>query len=151
MVFKYINMPKLVAFYLRENSYRTDETPSYLYKFVFCLCLPFISDTFRKARLNALAIAECTNSAMQIQRLLGKLTGATVGIEDANDQFDISYDETVPANISYDSTTNVSLTYLPTYNSGTIFIISGYSSKSEIEAYLELLVPFYIEYRVVYL
>lgn len=96
MMFRYIDMPKLVAYYLREFSYRRDGTTSTLYQFVFSLCLPFVSKRFRSARLAALAIAECTNSADQIKRLFDKLMGgdATLTILSHSDDFLLSWDGT---------------------------------------------------------
>lgn len=95
-MFRYIDMPKLVAYYLREFSYRRDGTTSTLYQFVFSLCLPFVSKQFRSARLAALAIAECTNSADQIKRLFNKLMGgdATLTILSYNNDFLLSWDGT---------------------------------------------------------
>ena len=89
-------MPKLVAYYLREFSYRRDGTTSTLYQFVFSLCLPFVSKQFRSARLAALAIAECTNSADQVKRLFDKLMGgdATLTILSHNKDFLLSWDGT---------------------------------------------------------
>lgn len=95
-MFRYIDMPKLVAYYLREFSYRRDGTTSTLYQFVFSLCLPFVSKQFRSARLAALAIAECTNSADQIKRLFDKLMGgdATLTILSHDNDFQLSWDGT---------------------------------------------------------
>lgn len=95
-MFRYIDMPKLVAYYLREFSYRRNGTTSTLYQFVFSLCLPFVSKQFRSARLAALAIAECTNSADQIKRLFNKLMGgdATLTILSHNNDFLLSWDGT---------------------------------------------------------
>lgn len=96
MMFRYIDMPKLVAYYLREFSYRRDGTTSTLYQFVFSLCLPFVSKQFRSARLAALAIAECTNNADQIKRLFDKLMGgdATLTILSHTNDFQLSWDGT---------------------------------------------------------
>lgn len=86
-------MPRLVAFYLREFSGRADGEVSWLYKFIFCLCLPFVSNTFYRARLIALAIAECTESVAQIDRVLDMITasdsssGATISIERTNEDY----------------------------------------------------------------
>lgn len=93
-MFRYIDMPKLVAFYLREFSYDAGGNASNLYKFVFCLCLPFVSHTFRRARLIALAIAECTNSQDQITRVLEKITGAKADHISLDDSYYLSYDGT---------------------------------------------------------
>lgn len=95
-MFRYIDMPKLVAYYLREFSYRRDGTTSTLYQLVFSLCLPFVSKQFRSARLAALAIAECTNSADQIKRLFDKLMGgdAKLTILSHNNDFQLSWDGT---------------------------------------------------------
>lgn len=148
-------MPKLVAFYLKEFSVRTDETTSTLYKFVFCLCLPFLIPTFRKARLNALAIAECTNSFRQIARVLNKLTGATVGIVDYNDEYRTYYElidsDDIDTMFTYDDTdVTPRVPYSPSFNEGVIIVLDGYKSREEVEAYMRLLAPFYVKYEIRY-
>lgn len=146
-------MPKLVAFYLREFSYRSDGSPSLLYKFIFCLCLPFISTTFRRARLIALAIAECTNSKDQILRLLHKLTGATFTLANYDEDFFVVYDNSddAPPKFAYDGSEDGPLIpYTTTINEGTIYVILNGASKEEVEAYYRLLVPFYINYKIQY-
>ena len=149
-MFKYIDMPKLVAFYLREFSIRNDGKTSTLYKFVFCLCLPFISATFRRARLIALAIAECTNSQDQIVRLLEKITGATIEIDTLNSQFFMPYegDETATPNMPYSGSENPIMPYEPIANAGIMNITLNGASKEEVAAYLELLIPFYVSLTI---
>lgn len=152
-MFKYINMPTLVAHYLREFSFRSDYAPSLLYRFVYCLCLPFVSQYFRRARMIALAIAECTNSADQIVRVLGKITGATVSITNLYDELLIAYDKTedVVMYFSYDATADAPVVpYTATQNEGIIYIIPNGVDRNEIEAYLKLLTPFYINYEIRY-
>ena len=155
-MFKYIDMPKLVALYLREFSLRKDGETSVLFKFIFCLCLPFISRTFRKARLIALAIAECTDSRDQIVRLLEKITGVTVEIvpeySDYSD-YSVQYDGTdeVPE-FSYDGTSDTPvIPYNSVANAGGINITLNGASKTEVEGYVSLLIPFYIESHVNYI
>lgn len=93
-------MPRLVAFYLREFSGRADGEVSWLYKFIFCLCLPFVSNTFYRARMIALALAECTESVAQIDRVLDMITasdsssGATISIERTNEDYFTVFGET---------------------------------------------------------
>lgn len=149
-MFKYIDMPKLVAFYLREFSIRNDGETSTLYKFIFCLCLPFISATFRRARLIALAIAECTNSQDQIVRLLEKITGATVEIIPLNNQFFMPYegDETATPNMPYSDSDDPIMPYEPVANAGIMNITLNGASKEEVASYLELLIPFYVSLTV---
>lgn len=149
-------MPKLVALYLREFSLRKDGETSVLFKFIFCLCLPFISRTFRKARLIALAIAECTDSRDQIVRLLEKITGVTVEIvpeySDYSD-YSVQYDGTdeVPE-FSYDGTSDTPvIPYNSVANAGGINITLNGASKTEVEGYVSLLIPFYIESHVNYI
>nr|DAL72674.1 MAG TPA: hypothetical protein [Caudoviricetes sp.] len=152
-MFKYINMPTLVAHYLREFCWRSDETPSLLYRFVYSLCLPFVSPYFRRARMIALAIAECTNSADQIVRVLGKITGATVSIMSLYDELMIAYDKTEDAVLyfAYDATDEQPLVaYTIVQNEGVIYIVPNGVDKNEIEAYLKLLTPFYIKYEIRY-
>lgn len=151
-MFKYINMPKLVAFYLREFSVRSDGDPSLLYRFVFCLCLPFISKTFRRARMNALAIAQCTNSTDQILRVLSKITGATVSVTLAYNEFFVTYSgSTEDVEFTYDDTFKEPLIpYGLVQNSGIIYIVPGDADRNEIEAYLKLLTPFYVKYEIKY-
>lgn len=143
-------MPKLVAFLLREFSGRSDGSMSTLYKFVFCLCLPFVSQTFRRARLIALAIAECTNSADQISRLINAITGATMTVNQYVDEVFVSYDGTSPLQTpySYPPTGDPLIPYTPAANAGEIVITLNGASQSEVQAYLELLLPFYVAYTL---
>lgn len=143
-------MPKLVAFLLREFSGRSDGSMSTLYKFVFCLCLPFVSQTFRRARLIALAIAECTNSADQISRLINAITGATMTVNQYVDEVFVSYDGTSPLQTpySYPPTGDPLIPYTPAANTGEIVITLNGASQSEVQAYLELLLPFYVAYTL---
>lgn len=149
-MFKYIDMPKLVAFYLREFSLRNDGETSVLYKFIFCLCLPFISSTFRRARLIALAIAECTNSQDQIVRLLEKITGATIEITPLSNQFFMPYqwEGTATPNMPYSGSTTPIMPYEPVSNAGIMDIMLNGASKEEVSGYLELLIPFYVSLTV---
>lgn len=150
-MFRYINMPKLVAFYLREFSIRSDGTPSNLYKFIFCLCLPFVSQTFRIARLNALAVAECTNSEKQIIRVLEKITGAVLTITPYDDTYMASWNGAgMAADFSYQGGTTTLVAYEATINAGQFTIQLNGASANEVEAYLELLIPFYIDKTIVY-
>lgn len=143
-------MPKLVAFLLREFSGRSDGSMSTLYKFVFCLCLPFVSQTFRRARLIALAIAECTNSADQISRLVNAITGVTMTVNQYVDEVFVSYDDTSPLQTpySYPPTGDPLIPYTPAVNAGEIIITLNGVSQSEVQAYLELLLPFYVAYTL---
>lgn len=152
-MFKYLDMPKLVAFYLREFSVTRDGWVSNLYYFVFCLCLPFISQRFRAARLNALAIAECTNSADQISRLLYKLTGATLHVTPLDEDYYLSYDgEGNTADFDYEGENEQPLIpYAPTINSGILRITLNGASRNEVETYLRLLIPFYYETTIIWL
>lgn len=147
---RYICMPKLVAFLLREFSGRSDGSMSTLYKFVFCLCLPFVSQTFRRARLIALAIAECTNSADQISRLINAITGATMTVNQYVDEVFVSYDDTSPLQTpySYPPTGDPLIPCTPAANTGEIIITLNGASQSEVQAYLELLLPFYVAYTL---
>lgn len=149
-MFRYICMPKLVAFLLREFSGRSDSSMSTLYKFVFCLCLPLVSQTFRRARLIALAIAECTNSADQISRLITAITGATMVVNPYIGETYISYDDTSPLQTpySYPPTGDPLIPYTPMANAGEIIITLNGASQSEVQAYLELLLPFYVTYTL---
>lgn len=173
-MFRYIDMPKLVAYYLREFSYRRDGTTSTLYQFVFSLCLPFVSKQFRSARLAALAIAECTNSADQIKRLFDKLMGgdATLTILSHNNDFLLSWDGTGaqplfpfsydmkywPSMASLAYTDDPQVPYSPSPNlvDLTVTIPSIYddakfeSVKQTAAAYLQLLIPFYIQTNINY-
>ena len=137
-MFKYINMPKLVATYLREFSCDAEGRPSALYKFIFCLCLPFVSATFRRARLNALAIAECTNSGEQIKRVLKAITGAEIEYRGGAVDYEVSYgapEDGVEAMVSYGDPTNVVVATVQLND----------ATRSDVEAYLSFLVPFYIK------
>lgn len=151
-MFRYINMPKLVAFYLREFSVRTDGEPSNLYKFIFCLCLPFVSRTFNRARLVALAIAECTNSRDQIFRVLEKITSVGVHDLEVNKEYYVSYDGTnALPDFAYNTDSDIGVTFGQTVNSDSIYISLRGASQSEVEAYLYLLIPFYVEIKIEFL
>lgn len=148
-MFKYIDMPKLVAFFLREFSYRKDGTTSTLYKFVFCLCLPFVSYTFRRARLIALAIAQCTNSRDQITRVLESITGVTVSYVSLDETYYLSYNGVGnKAEIPYNTLSKPLMPYSMTANSLYMYIQLNGASETEVRKYLQLLVPFYIKLEV---
>ena len=143
-------MPKLVATYLREFSCNADGKPSTLYKFIFCLCLPFVSSVFRKARLNALAIAECTNSTDQIARVINKLTGADVTTVSAV-EFELPYwgsYSDYSLGFSYSEDGLPVMPYSGAENTATMDIKLNGASRSDVEAYLKLLVPFYVNAKL---
>lgn len=148
-MFKYINMPKLVATYLREFSCNAEGRPSALYKFIFCLCLPFVSASFRQARLNALAIAECTNSGDQIARVLKAITGADIDYVGGVGDYEVSYgvpEDGEEAMITYDGTFNEPIVpYGDPTNAVVATVQLNGATRSDVEAYLSLLVPFYIK------
>lgn len=150
-MFRYINMPKLVATYLHEFNTNASGIVSNLYKFIFCLCLPFVSTTFRRARLNALAIAECTNSGEQIKRVVYKITGAEITFI-ANDT---DYEAPFLGGYSSDGFiyNGVSPTVVP-FGSPTNLIVANVSlnnaSRQEVESVLYLLVPFYVKLKLNY-
>lgn len=150
-MFRYINMPKLVATYLREFSCDADSRPSALYKFIFCLCLPFVSVTFRRARLIALAIAECTNSGEQIKRVLRAITGAEITYVGGVTDYEVSYgvpDDGEEAMVSYGMPNDGEEVKVP-YGDPTNIVIAivtlNDASRADVETYLSLLVPFYIK------
>lgn len=150
-MFKYVNMPKLVALYLREFSLRKDGETSVLFKFIFCLCLPFISRTFRKARLIALAIAECTNSQDQITRVLEKITGVSVEYTSLDDSYYMSYNGTGNTpEFPYGMLSEPLVPYLETHNQLYMYISLNGASEDEVRAYLQLLIPFYVKINLVF-
>ena len=144
-------MPKLVAFYLREFSVNAAREPSILYKFVFCLCLPFFSQTFRTARLHALAIAECTNSADQIVRLLNKLTGATAVVTNVADEYSVAFSGADVSDFAFNNAADAPLvTFGAAANNVNITVMLNGAETSTVAAYLELLIPFYIRTTINY-
>lgn len=150
-MFKYISMPKLVALYLREFSLRKDGETSVLFKFIFCLCLPFISRTFRKARLIALAIAECTNSQDQITRVLEKITGVSVEYTSLDDSYYMSYNGTGNTpEFPYGMLSEPLVPYIETPNQLYMYISLNGASEDEVRAYLQLLIPFYVKINLVF-
>lgn len=150
-MFKYIDMPKLVALYLREFSLRKDGETSVLFKFIFCLCLPFISRTFRKARLIALAIAECTNSQDQITRVLEKITGVSVECTSLDDSYYMSYNGTGNTpEFPYGMLSEPLVPYIETPNQLYMYISLNGASEDEVRAYLQLLIPFYVKINLVF-
>jgi hypothetical protein len=157
-MFRYIGMPKLVAFYLKEFSYRynvaegtAQAAPNYIYWFVFCLCLPFCSQTFRLARLRALAIAECTESADQIARVINKITGAQLTYTTLDDDCFVSYDASgmfdFPFGVGNDSP---DVPYSNWVKPVRIQIILNGATRNSVDAYLQLLLPFYNQYIITY-
>lgn len=175
-MFKYIDTPKLVAFYLREFSATSAWQPSILYKFVFCLCLPFISQRFREARLKALAIAECTQSKDQIVLLLKQLckqdmydpneVELDIEITEPSDAYMTMYDYDLERDS--DSGGSEDYDFCFPYGSGddNPIVPFGYpyntveikirgevtdAQKYALEAYLKLLIPFYVKYTIFYL
>lgn len=150
-MFKYIDMPKLVALYLREFSLRKDGETSVLFKFIFCLCLPFISRTFRKARLIALAIAECANSQDQITRVLEKITGVSVEYTSLDDSYYMSYNGTGNTpEFPYGMLSEPLVPYVETPNQLYMYISLNGASEDEVRAYLQLLIPFYVKINLVF-
>lgn len=150
-MFRYIDMPKLVAFYLREFSYDAGGNASNLYKFIFCLCLPFVSRTFRRARLIALAIAECTNSQDQITRVLEKITGVSVEYTSLDGRYYTSYNGTgnIPE-FPYGMLSEPLVPYVETPNQLYMYISLNGASEDEVRAYLQLLIPFYVKINLVF-
>ena len=150
-MFRYIDMPKLVAFYLREFSYDAGGNASNLYKFIFCLCLPFVSRTFRRARLIALAIAECTNSQDQITRVLEKITGVSVECTSLDGGYYMSYNGTGNApEFPYGVLSEPLVPYVETPNQLYMYISLNGASEDEVRAYLQLLIPFYVKINLVF-
>ena len=148
---RYIDMPKLVAFYLREFSYDAGGNASNLYKFIFCLCLPFVSRTFRRARLIALAIAECTNSQDLITRVLEKITGVSVEYTSLDDRYYMSYNGTGYApEFPYGVLSEPLVPYVETPNQLYMYISLNGASEDEVRAYLQLLIPFYVKINLVF-
>lgn len=150
-MFRYIDMPKLVAFYLREFSYDAGGNASNLYKFIFCLCLPFVSRTFRRARLIALAIAECTNSQDQITRVLEKITGVSVEYTSLVDSYYMSYNGTGNTpEFPYGMLSEPLVPYVEKPNQLYMYISLNGASEDEVCAYLQLLIPFYVKINLVF-
>jgi len=152
-MFKYINTPKLVAFYLREFSVNLNGEPSLLFKFVFCLCLPFVSETFRKARLDALAIVECTNSADQIFRVLEKLCGATLISMDSYDDYAAPFgagNDSPDFEFMYLPNSDSLVAYGSAANNVTMTVALNGNEASTVQAYLDLLIPFYVNTTITY-
>ena len=149
-------MPKLVAHYVREFSYRNTGETSTLYTFVFCLCLPFISRTFRRARLIALAIAECTNSEDQIIRVREKISVARVLSKTTySDEYYAQYSGSVGdvPDFYYEAhdKEEALVPYRGEANNVRFTIKLNGATQTEIEAYLVLLIPFYVELDIVFI
>lgn len=156
-MFRYIYLPKLVAYYLREFSYKNTNggwMNTTLYDFVLCLCMPFISNTFRVARLRALMIAECTNSADQIFKVMRQILNVVItDVTSFNSEFMVAYDTDTTTTLPFGFKTNHPTPVIP-YNTAantTILNIKlNGAARREVEAYLSLLVPFYIDYTIIY-
>lgn len=152
-MFKYINMPKLVAFYLREFSTNKRGGVSTLYRFIFCLCLPFLSPTFNRARLIALAIAQCTDSAEQIVRVLNKITGAVMTYERRDDSFYVPYNfDDASAMLSFDGSDATPVAPYGAFpNIVDITIQLNEANADEVLGYLSLLIPFYVKTTITFI
>lgn len=165
-MFRYISPAKLVATYLREFSFKErDNLPTRhiatdLYRFVLCCCLPFVSESFRRARLIALAIAECTDSQDQIKRLVNKITGADIEVIIVDGRYFTTYQGgDVPLSFSYDSAAN---TPIVPFGAGAPSVeILVYTNEDdevkkqkkidEVSALLDLLIPFYVSPKITYI
>lgn len=159
-MFKYIDTPKLVAHYLREFALDKEGEASLIYKFILCVVLPFVSQRFRRARLIALAIAECTQSQDQIVRVLKKIVAFETGLDEADVQIDVttgdehlyvSYDKSNDANqqTSYEgSEDDLGAPYAEMQNIIT-FTVYDEATLQIVNKYIALLVPFYVKYEVV--
>lgn len=146
-------MPKLVAFYLREFSINKRGLASTLYRFIFCLCLPFLSPTFNRARLTALAIAQCTDSAEQIIRVLNKITGAVMTYERRDDSFYVPYNFDDPsAMLSFDGSDATPVAPYGLFpNIVDITIQLNGANADEVLGYLSLLIPFYVKTTITFI
>lgn len=153
-MFRYIFLPKLVAYYLREFSYyqtRASFEATNIYSFVMCLCIPFISQTFRRARLYALMIAECTNSADQIKRVFNKITGAVLTDDTTfNAPCMIAYNIDSAVQVPYVLSKKTIIPYSTAANQTVLHVKLNSASREEVEAYLSLLIPFYVQYTIIY-
>lgn len=165
-MFRYISPAKLVATYLREFSFKErDNLPTRcvatdLYRFVLCCCLPFVSESFRRARLIALAIAECTDSQDQIKRLVNKITGADMEVIIDDGRYFTTYKGgDVPLSFSYNNTANAPI--VP-FGAGSPSVeILVYTNEDdevkkqkkidEVSALLDLLIPFYVSPKITYI
>ena len=170
-MFRYISPAKLVATYLREFSFKerrfevlwnsyTRRIATDLYRFVLCCCLPFVSESFRRARLIALAIAECTDSQDQIKRLVNKITGADMEVIIDDGRFFTSYNsENAPIEFSYNNTANAPIVPFGAGSSRVEILV--YTNEDdevkkqkkidEVSALLDLLIPFYVSPKITYI
>ena len=170
-MFRYISPAKLVATYLREFSFKerkfevlwdsyTRRVATNLYKFVLCCCLPFVSESFRRARLIALAIAECTDSQDQIKRLVNKITGADMEVRIDDGRYFTTYQGgDAPVSFSFDSTADTPL--VPFGGGSPSVEILVYTNEDdeikkqkkidEVSALLDLLIPFYVSPKITYI
>lgn len=66
------------------------------------------------------------------------------------DEVFVSYDDTNPLQTpySYPPTGDPLIPYTPAANAGEIIITLNGASQSEVQAYLELLLPFYVAYTL---
>lgn len=157
-MFRYINMPTLVAYFLREfAATKSTGAASVIYLFTMCLCLPFVSKTFYRARLIALGIAECTNSADQIARLINHITGATIQFDTiVAEECMVVYDGTTlrsGTSFIYDGPQTAAAATVPyssIRNISQITIQLNGASRAEVDAYLDMLIPFYIKTERIY-
>lgn len=159
-MFKYIDTPKLVAYYLREFALDKEGNASIIYKFILCVVLPFVSQRFRRARLIALAIAECTQSQDQIVRVLKKIVAFETGLDEEDVKIDVttgdehlylSYDKSNDANqqTTYEGEEGDLLAPYAEVQNIVTFTVYDEATLQIVNKYITLLVPFYVKYAVV--
>lgn len=153
MRFRYINTAKLVAYYLREFSTNRGRVTSNLYRFVLCLCLPFTSVPFLKERMIRLAIAECTNSTDQIKRVLKVIAGVDISVVTNTNDFYVALSTLSDPVFPYDDNAvseTARVPYTPIENEATIYVTLNGASQTKVAAYLDMLIPFYVQTVIIY-
>ena len=147
-MFKYIFLHKLVAMYLREFSVNAKTEPSNMYKFMLACCTPFLDKTLWFARLRALAIANNRMSTDQILRALKAIfPGLTIsgGIISPVEQNLKFTNETKQIFAFSVATTGSQTPYANAANYETLTIELNGNNRSEVEAIIPLLFPFWIQ------
>lgn len=147
-MFKYIFLHKLVAMYLREFSTNSRNEPSNMYKFMLACCTPFLDKTLWLARLRALAVANNRMSTDQIIRALKAIfPGSTIagGIISPVEQ-NLKFTNETKQIFAFSVATAGSQTpYTKTANYEDFTIKLNGNNRSEVEAIIPLLFPFWIQ------
>lgn len=153
---RYIHTARTVATLLREHCTARDGTVSTFYKFVFCLCLPFMSLKWYDEIAKAYVLASCTQSREQIFRVIELFTGATLSYSRSVETHMVSMDGSAQGlRVTMDGTADANfnvgaIPYFGVPNQEVMEIQLNGADTKEVERLLALLIPFYVNIKIVY-